>query len=88
MEEYDKTIFVEEALLRLVELHYYLGLNEEAKNMLKFLDTTITQASGTKQLIEFLIKILNLRKLKNRMIKESFFKKNNRNYKLVPWLKI
>ena len=31
LKEYDKTIFVEEALLRLVELHYYLGLNEEAK---------------------------------------------------------
>ena len=37
LEEYDKTIFVEEALLRLVELHYYLGLNEEAKKYAQIL---------------------------------------------------
>ena len=29
--EYDSTIFIEEALFRLVELNYKLGLNEEAK---------------------------------------------------------
>ena len=29
--KYDKTIFVEEALHRLVEIHYHLGLNDEAK---------------------------------------------------------
>ena len=34
--DYDKTIFIEEALHRLVEIHYHLGLENEAKNMLKF----------------------------------------------------
>ena len=29
--EYDKTIYIEEALHRLVELHYRIGLIEEAK---------------------------------------------------------
>ena len=30
VEEYDKTIFVEEALFRLVEIYYRIGLIEEA----------------------------------------------------------
>ena len=30
--EYENTIFVEEALHRLVEVYYKLGLNDEAKN--------------------------------------------------------
>ena len=31
VDEYDKTIFVEEALFRLVEIYYRIGLIEEAK---------------------------------------------------------
>ena len=31
LEKYDETVFVEEALHRLVEIHYYLGLENEAK---------------------------------------------------------
>ena len=31
VEDYDKTIFVEEALHRLVEIYYKIGLEEEAK---------------------------------------------------------
>ncbi len=31
VENYDKTIFVEEALFRLVEIYYRIGLEEEAK---------------------------------------------------------
>ena len=37
LENYDKTIFVEEALLRLVETHYYLGLEAEAEKYAKIL---------------------------------------------------
>ena len=37
MNEYDKTIFIEEALHRLVEIHYYLGLENEAKKYAKTL---------------------------------------------------
>ena len=32
VEQYDRTVFVEEALHRLVEVYYRLGLNDEAKN--------------------------------------------------------
>tara|TARA_B100001248_G_scaffold259715_1_gene246283 strand:- start:4954 stop:5787 length:834 start_codon:yes stop_codon:yes gene_type:complete len=35
--KYDKTIFVEEALHRLVEIHYHLGLENEAKKYAKVL---------------------------------------------------
>lgn len=31
VKNYDKTVFIEEALHRLVEIHYHLGLKEEAK---------------------------------------------------------
>tara|TARA_B100000886_G_scaffold297519_1_gene225225 strand:- start:1544 stop:2383 length:840 start_codon:yes stop_codon:yes gene_type:complete len=37
VDEYDKTIFIEEALHRLVEIHYYLGLENEAKKYAKIL---------------------------------------------------
>ena len=37
MTKYDETIFIEEALHRLVEIHYYLGLEEEAKKYVKIL---------------------------------------------------
>ena len=30
--DYNTTIYIEEALYRLVEIHYLLGLNEESKN--------------------------------------------------------
>ena len=31
VKNYDKTVFIEEALHRLVEIHFHLGLKEEAK---------------------------------------------------------
>ena len=31
VKDYQKTIFIEEALHRLVEIHHYLGLENEAK---------------------------------------------------------
>ena len=37
VEEYEKTVFVEEALHRLVEINYYLGLEKEAKKYAKIL---------------------------------------------------
>ena len=37
VENYDKTIFIEEALHRLVEIHYYIGLENEAKKYAKIL---------------------------------------------------
>ena len=36
LDNYDQTIFVEEAIHRLVEINYKLGLDEESKNMQTF----------------------------------------------------
>ena len=37
IEDYEKTVFIEEALHRLVEINYYLGLEKEAKKYAKIL---------------------------------------------------
>ena len=37
LEKYENTIFIEEALHRLVEIHYHLGLEEESKKYAKIL---------------------------------------------------
>ena len=37
VEDYEKTVFIEEALHRLVEINYYLGLEKEAKKYAKIL---------------------------------------------------
>ena len=37
LEDYEKTVFIEEALHRLVEINYYLGLEKEAKKYAKIL---------------------------------------------------
>ena len=37
VKDYQRTIFIEEALHRLVEIHHYLGLENEAKKYAKIL---------------------------------------------------
>ena len=36
VDEYSKTIFIEEALHRLVEIYYHIGVEKEAKSMQRF----------------------------------------------------
>ena len=81
LKEYEKTIFVEEALLRLVEIHYYLGLEEEAKKYTKILGFNYNSSEW----YESAYKIFN-KKYKFQIVKkekrkkEKFFRSNNRNY--------
>ena len=49
VEKYDETIFIEEALHRLVEIHYYLGLDEEAKRYAKILGYNYNSGEWYKQ---------------------------------------
>ena len=51
--DYSETIFIEEALHRLVEIYYNLGLIEEAEKTAKFLVITITVVNGMKILTHF-----------------------------------
>ena len=53
MNEYDTTIYIEEALHRLVELHYKVGMVNEAEKYAFLLGYIISSASGMKLHIEF-----------------------------------
>ena len=44
--EYDKTIFIEEALHRLVEIHYHLGLEKDAKRYANILSYNYNSSGG------------------------------------------
>ena len=46
VKDYGRTVFVEEALHRLVEIHYHLGLVEEAKNLQAYWVIIIILVSG------------------------------------------
>ena len=61
--KYDKTIFIEEALHRLVEIHYYLGLKKEAEKYANILGYNYNSSQWYQQSY----KILN----KNYVLKET-----------------
>ena len=46
---YDKTIFIEEALHRLVEIHFHIGLEEEAKKYASLLGYNYNSSEWFKQ---------------------------------------
>ena len=58
--KYEKTVFIEEALHRLVEIHYHLGLEEEAKKYANILGYNYNSVNGMSNLIKYLMKIINL----------------------------
>ncbi len=72
LKEYEKTIFVEEALLRLVEIHYYLGLEEEAKKYTKILGFNYNSSEW----YESAYKIFN-KKYKFQIVKKEKEKKKS-----------
>ena len=49
IKDYDKTIFVEEALHRLVEIYYYIGLVKEAKKYASILGYNYNSSEWFKQ---------------------------------------
>ena len=49
LEKYENTIFIEEALHRLVEIHYHLGLENEAKKYAKILGYNYNSSDWFKQ---------------------------------------
>ena len=68
IKKYDKTIFVEEALHRLTEIHYHIGLREEAKKYAKILGYNYNSSEWYQQSYKILNKnyeIKNSKKLKN-----------------------
>ncbi len=73
--KYDKTIFVEEALHRLVEIHYHLGLENEAKKYANILGYNYNSSEWYKQSYKILNKDYKIPK--NKIIKkdDSWYKK-------------
>ena len=79
LEKYDETVFVEEALFRLVEIHYYLGLDDEAKSYAKILGYNYNSSEWFAKSYKILNKDYNLKKdfytKKTKIEKEGFLNK-------------
>ena len=86
VEKYNKTVFIEEALHRLVEIHYYLGLENEAKKYAKILGYNYNSSRWFEQSYKILNKDYNLKKeltkkkVKNTEEKDKNFLKKNCRY--------
>ena len=77
LEKYDETVFVEEALFRLVEIHYYLGLDDEAKSYAKILGYNYNSSEWFAKSYKILNKDYNLKK--NFYTKKTKIEKKNFN---------
>ena len=77
--KYDKTIFIEEALHRLVEIHYHLGLESESKKYAKILGYNYNSSEWFKQSYKVLNKNYQIKedkkKKKKTLSEKSFLKK-------------
>ena len=79
VKDYDKTVFIEEALHRLVEISYHLGLEKEAENYAKILGYNYNSSEWYAQSYKVLNKDYNIEKEFSASIKdkknETFLKK-------------
>ena len=75
MNKYDKTIFIEEALHRLVEIHYYLGLENEAKKYVKILGYNYNSNEWFEQSYKILNRDYDIKKQIVVKKERNFFKK-------------
>ena len=84
--EYDTTVYVEEALHRLVEIHYKIGLNEEAEKYANLLGYNYQSGDWYKKSYKIFNKnykepILKVKKEKKSFMKKKFkslFQKNEK----------
>ena len=73
IENYDQTIFIEEALHRLVEIYYLLGLEEKAKNYAKILGYNYNSSQWFEQSYKILNKDYKIIRNKNLKAKKDNF---------------
>ena len=73
IQSYDKTIFVEEALLRLVEIHYYLGLESEAQKYANILGYNYNSSEWYKSAYKIFNKEYQFPNIKKEEIKKKSF---------------
>ena len=72
---YDKTVFIEEALHRLVEINYYLGLEEEARKYASILGYNYNSSEWYKQSYKSFNKKYDFNKKKVLKKKDNLLKK-------------
>jgi len=75
VEKYDKTVFIEEALHRLVEINYHIGLTNEAKKYASILGYNYNSGEWYKQSYKILNKEYKIKKIKKPKKNENFLKK-------------
>ena len=73
--KYDETIFVEEALHRLVEIHYRIGLENEAKKYAKILGYNYNSSEWFKQSYKIFNKDYSVKEFKKSNEEKNFFEK-------------
>ena len=75
VKDYEKTIFIEEALHRLVEIHYHLGLVEEAKKYASILGYNYNSGEWFAQSYKVLNKDYKFKKPTEKKDSDSFLDK-------------
>jgi len=75
VDDYENTIFIEEALHRLVEIYYYLGLQEESKKYAKVLGYNYNSSEWFEKSYKVLNKDYKIKKKVKPEGNDSFFKK-------------
>ena len=70
--DYDSTIFIEEALHRLVEIHYHIGLEEEAKKYANILGYNYNSSEWFEASYKIFNKNYKMKSFKEKENKESF----------------
>ena len=71
VKEYNETIFIEEALHRLVEVYYKVGLEEEAKNTAILLGYNYNSSEWYEKSYKILNKKYKIKKIKKNKKKDS-----------------
>ena len=85
LDKYDKTVFIEEALHRLVEVHYYLGIEQEAKKYATLLGYNYNSSEWFEKSYKILNKDykINKKKVSRKNKEKSLIKKI---IEIVKWL--
>jgi outer membrane protein assembly factor BamD len=73
IQDYEKTIFVEEALFRLVEIHYYLGLEDEAQQYANLLGYNYNSSEWYKSAYKIFNKKYKFPSIQNKEKKKKSF---------------
>ena len=79
--DYDRTIFVEEALHRLVELNYKIGLENEAEKYALLLGYNYKSSKWYEASYRIINKDYKIKKISNKKEKENILKKFKKLFK-------